>query len=150
MKIYLATDHAGFTLKEKVKLFLQEQKYDVIDCGAYMYNKDDDYPDFISKAAQAVSEDPDSSRGIVLGKSGTGECIVANKYKNVRAFLAVNEKNVQLAREHNDANVMSLGSEIVSLSKAEILVTLFLETKFPGEERHNRRIEKIKEIEKLI
>lgn len=146
MKIYIGTDHAGFEFKEKIKEYLNQEHYDVTDCGAYSFDKNDDYPDFISKVGQAVSQDLDS-RGIVLGKSGAGECMVANKYKGVRAFLAVNGKNVKLAREHNDANVLSLGSEIVGLEEAKTLIKLFLETPFSEEERHIRRIDKIKEIE---
>ncbi len=146
MKIYLGTDHAGFELKEQIKEYLIQEHYDVIDCGAYSFDKNDDYPDFIGKVGENVSKDL-SSRGVVLGKSGAGECIVANKYKNVRAFLAVNERNVRLAREHNDANVISVGSEIVSLTNAKTFIKLFLETPFSGNERHIRRINKIKEIE---
>lgn len=147
MKVYLGTDHAGFEFKEKIKEYLTREKYDVVDYGAHTFDKNDDYPDFIGKVGEAVSIDPQRSRGIVLGKSGAGEAIVANKYKGVRAFLAVNEKNVTLAREHNDANVMSLGSEIVPLDKAKKLIKLFLETPFPEIERHKRRIEKIAAIE---
>ncbi len=146
MKIYLGTDHAGFELKEQIKEYLIQEHYDVVDCGAYSFDKNDDYPDFIGKVGENVSKDL-SSRGVVLGKSGAGECIVANKYKNVRAFLAVNEKNVRLAREHNDANVISVGSEIVSPTETKTLIKLFLETPFPGDERHARRINKIKAIE---
>lgn len=146
MKIYLGTDHAGFDFKEKIKEYLTQENYDVVDCGAYSFDKNDDYPDFIGKVGENVSADI-NSRGIVLGKSGAGECIVANKYKGVRAFLAVNEKNVKLAREHNDANVISSGSEIVSLEEAKTLIKTFLETPFSGDERHVRRINKIKEIE---
>ncbi len=146
MTIYLGTDHAGFEFKEKIKTYLLENKYDVVDCGAFIYDKDDDYPDFCSVAAQKTAADS-SSYGIVLGKSGAGECIVANKIQGVRAFLAVNEKNVVLAREHNDANVISLGSEIVSEEEAKKLVKLFLDTPFSKEPRHIRRIEKIKRLE---
>ncbi len=146
MKIYLATDHAGFDLKEKVKADLQTKGYDVEDCGAHEFNKDDDYPDFISLAAEKVSEHP-GSFGIVLGKSGAGECIAANKVKGIRSFLGVNEENVRLAREHNDANVLSLGSALVSEEKALELAELFITTPFSNEERHVRRIEKIKAIE---
>ena len=149
MKVFLGTDHAGFEFKNQIKEYLQKEGYDVVDCGATVFDKDDDYPDFISKVGQAVSEDPEHHRGVVLGKSGAGEALVANKFKGVRAFLAVNEKNVQLAREHNDANVISLGSEIVSLPDAKKFVKLFLETKFPGEERHKRRIRKIGIIEEM-
>lgn len=147
MKVYLATDHAGFALKEKVKEYLLQEGYKVEDCGAYQYNKDDDYPDFIAKVGEAICSDQKNSRGIIFGKSGAGEAIVANKYKGVRAFLAVNEKNVLLARKHNDANVISLGSEIVSVEQAKKLAKLFLTTPLSKEDRHVRRIEKIKAIE---
>src|SRR3989338_16605 len=112
MKVYLGTDHAGFEFKKQIKEFLTQLNYDVVDCGANVFDKDDDYPDFIGKVGENVGKDT-NSYGIVLGKSGAGECMVANKYKGTRAFLAVNEKNVKLAREHNDANIISLGSEIV-------------------------------------
>jgi ribose 5-phosphate isomerase B len=146
MKVFLATDHAGFEMKEKIKSFLQKEGYEVGDFGAYQYDKNDDYPDFISKAAEAVSKDPES-RGIVLGKSGAGECIVANKFKGVRSFLGINKENVKLAREHNDANVLSLGSNFVSDEEANELAKIFLETPFSNDPRHIRRIEKIKKYE---
>ena len=146
MKIYLAADHAGFIFKEKIKAFLEKEGIQTEDCGAFSYNKEDDYPDFIVVAARKVSQDP-GSYGIVVGKSGAGECIVANKVKGIRAFLGVTEENVLLAREHNDANVLSLGSEIVSEEQANKLVKLFLQTPFSKEERHIRRIEKIRKIE---
>jgi ribose 5-phosphate isomerase B len=146
MKIYLGTDHAGFYFKEQIKKYLIENKYEAIDCGAFILDPNDDYPDFISKVGESVEKNP-GSFGIVLGKSGAGECIVANKYKNVRAFLAINENNVKLARQHNDANVISLGSELVTLDEAKKLIKTFLETTFSNEERHVRRIDKIKDIE---
>ncbi|MCL5439179.1 MAG: RpiB/LacA/LacB family sugar-phosphate isomerase [Patescibacteria group bacterium] len=146
MKIFLGTDHAGFELKEYVKNFLQKENYELVDCGALSFDKDDDYPDFVGKAAVGVSENP-GSMGIVFGKSGAGECIVANKIKGIRAFLGINEENVKLAREHNDVNVLSLGSAFVSNEKACELIKLFIETPFSNEERHRRRIEKITAIE---
>jgi ribose 5-phosphate isomerase B len=146
MTVYIATDHAGFEFKEHIKAFLLGKNYTVEDCGAHTYNKDDDYPDFIAIAAKKVAEHP-GSFGIVLGKSGAGECIVANKIKGIRSFLGVSDKNVRLAREHNDANVLSLGSEIVDEEKAKQFVELFLSTPFSNEERHARRIEKIKALE---
>jgi ribose 5-phosphate isomerase B len=146
MKIYLATDHAGFEFKEHIKSFLLSEGFDAEDCGAFSYNKDDDYPDFIVVAARKVAGNP-GTFGIVLGKSGAGECIVANKVKGIRAFLGVSEKNVLLARKHNDANVISLGSDFISEEIAKQLVKLFLQTPFSNEERHVRRIEKIKVIE---
>ena len=145
MKIYLASDHAGFELKEKVKEYLQNS-YEVIDKGAFSYQEEDDYPDFISKAAEEVSKD-ESSRAIVLGKSGSGEEIDANKFKNVRAIIGFSEENVRLARNDNDANVLSLGSAFIDFEKAKILIDIFLNTPFSNEERHKRRIEEIKKDE---
>ena len=146
MKIYLGADHAGFELKEKIKSFLSEKGFEIEDCGAFEFNKNDDYPNLISKAAIKTSRNP-YSFGIVFGKSGTGECIVANKHKGIRAFLAINEKNVKLAREHNDANIISFGSEFVTLEEVKKLTKLFLETPFSKDKRHIRRINEIKEIE---
>lgn len=148
MKIYLGADHAGFELKEKIKSFLLEKGFEVEDCGAFAFDKNDDYPDFISKAAIKVSQDS-SSIGVVLGKSGAGECITANKIKGIRAILGFSAENVKLAREHNDANVLSLGSAFVDEEVARKLISIFLETKFSNEERHIRRINKITEIENL-
>lgn len=148
MKVYLGSDHAGFELKEKVKTFLKEQGYEVEDCGAYAYDKDDDYPDFVSTAAEAVSKDP-NARAIIFGGSGQGEAIVANKYRNVRAvvFYGDDASLVRVFREHNDANVLSLGARFLSKEDALRAVDLFLKTPFSGEERHIRRISKIKKIE---
>ncbi|KKQ29691.1 MAG: ribose-5-phosphate isomerase [Candidatus Levybacteria bacterium RIFCSPLOWO2_12_FULL_37_14] len=148
MKIYLGTDHAGFELKEKIKSFLLEKSFDIEDCGAFTFDKNDDYPDFISKAAIKVSQNS-SSFGIVFGKSGAGECITANKIKGIRAILGFSVENVKLAREHNDANVLSFGSAFVDEEVTKNLLTIFLETKFTNEERHIRRINKITEIENL-
>lgn len=149
MKLYLGTDHAGFELKEKIKTFLLEKNYNVEDCGAFEFNKIDDYPDFISKTAIKTTQNPNSF-GIIFGKSGAGECMVANKIKGVRAFLAINEENVKLAREDNDANIISFGSRITNLDEIKKLVIIFLETKFTNEERHLRRINKIKTLEKNL
>ena len=146
MKIYLATDHAAFELKEFVKARLTEGGYEVEDCGAFQLDPNDDYPDLIKIGAQKVASDP-GSFGIVFGKSGAGEAIVANKIKGVRAVLAVNEENVRLAREHNNANVLSIGSILVGNEQAVELIRIFINTQFSNEERHIRRVEKIKEIE---
>lgn len=146
--IYLATDHAGFELKTKVKDFLIKQGYKVEDCGADEFDKNDDYPDFISKAAEAVSKDP-TSFGIIFGYSGQGEAIVANKFPNVRAVVFYGNIDViPLTREHNNANVLSLGARFLTVDEAMEAVRLWLETPFTEEERHVRRIEKIKKIEK--
>ena len=146
--VYLATDHAGFELKEKVKEFLKKEGHEVEDCGAYSYDKSDDYPDFISKAAEAVSKDP-QSKAIILGGSGQGEAMVANKFPNVRApvYCGRSEEMPVLTRQHNDANVLSLGARFLTEEEVIKAVKLFLQTTFSNEERHVRRIEKIKEIE---
>lgn len=146
MKVYLGTDHAGFEYKEKVKSLLETLGYEPVDCGAFEFNKEDDYPDFVAEAARKVASDA-GSMGVVFGKSGAGECIVANKIIGIRAFLAINERNVQLAREHNDANVMSIGFDFIKEEDLESLLKTFLETSFSGEERHKRRIEKISKLE---
>lgn len=146
MKIYLGTDHAGFELKEKIKSYLLQEGSEVEDCGAFEFDKNDDYPDFIAKAAIKTSQDS-SSFGIVFGKSGAGECITANKIKNIRAILGFSLENVKLSREHNDANILSLGSAFIDEETAKGLVKIFLQTPFTNEERHIRRINKIKEIE---
>ena len=168
MKIYLATDHAGFDLKEKVKVDLQAKGYNVEDCGAHEFNKDDDYPDFISKAAEAVSKDPDNSRGVIFGGSGQAEAMVANKYKGVRCALFYTKavpigaadvtgrtstdpyEMIRLTREHNNANILSLGARFIEEDEALKVVGLWLEAPFEQTERHVRRIEKIKKIEKQI
>lgn len=146
MKIYLATDHAGFELKEKIKIFLIGQNYKVEDCGAFSIDPTDDYPIFISKAAETIENDPQSF-GIIFGKSGAGEEIVANKFKNVRAVLGFSKENVKLSRVHNNANVLSLGAEFEDFEKAKELVEIFLKTPFSNDPRHIRRIDEIKDIE---
>ncbi len=163
--IYLATDHTGFELKNEVKEFLQEKGYEVEDCGSYEYDKDDDYPDFIAKAAEKVSQDS-GSLGIVFGGSGQGEAIVANKFPNVRcalfyslatplgvADISGRESSdpfeiLKLTREHNQANMLSIGVRF--LKKEDVLkaILAWIEAPTKAEERHLRRVEKIKNIEK--
>ena len=146
MKIFLGTDHAGLQLKEEIKKFLVALGHEVEDCGAKEFDANDDYPDFCSSAAAKVAENA-GSMGFVFGKSGAGEAIVANKIKGVRAVVAVNEENVKLARQHNDANVLSLGSIFYDSEMARKLAKLFIETPFSEEPRHARRIDKIKKLE---
>ncbi len=114
-KILLATDHAGFSFKEKTKEILKSKKYEFEDMGAFEYNKDDDYPDFISKAAHKVSLHPDKYIAIIFGGSGQGEAIVANRFKNVRAivYYGGNTDILELSKKHNDANVLSIGARFV-------------------------------------
>lgn len=150
MKIYIGTDHAGFELKEELKMFLESLGCEVEDKGAFEFNKEDDYPDFIFPVVKSVAEDIAGdldSRGIVIGGSGQGEAIVANKVKSIRAAVVYDEYSAKMSREHNDANIISLGTRTLNISKAKDLVKLWLETPFSNEERHKRRIEKIKAIE---
>ncbi|MAG60059.1 ribose-5-phosphate isomerase [Candidatus Woesebacteria bacterium] len=146
MKIFIGADHGGYQLKEELKGYLKELGHDVQDIGADKLDPDDDYPDFVLPVAGNVSRDQES-RGIVIGRSGNGEVIAANKVKGIRAALCWSEKVAKKAREHNDANVLSLGADFISASDAKKIVKAFLETSFSGEERHKRRLQKIAEKE---
>lgn len=143
--IYLGTDHAGFELKEKLKKYLIELNYQVEDLGNFVYDEQDDYPDFIRQVAYAVAKDKKNNQGIILGGSGQGEAMVANRIKNARAAVIYNynEDIVKLSREHNNANILSLGARFLNEEEAKKIVKLWLETKFSNEERHERRIKKI-------
>lgn len=151
MKIHIGTDHAGFHLKELLKSWLMEQGHEVVDHGAKEANTDDDYPDFIAPVAEEVSNDL-KSRGVILGGSGQGEAIVANRFPKVRAALYYGgpEQIITLAREHNDANVLSLGARLLSFEDAKRAVSLFLITPFSAQTRHARRIAKIEELRQNI
>lgn len=144
--IYLGTDHGGYKLKEELKTFLTDNKIDFEDLGAYSFESEDDYPDFIIPVAQKVAENP-QNLGIVIGRSGNGEVICANKVKGVRAALCLNEEMARKAKQHNNANVLSLGADYTSVDEVKKIVKLFIETPFSSEERHIRRIEKIKKLE---
>ena len=145
MKVYFATDHAGFHLKNVLKDYVSNLGYEVIDCGAYELNNDDDYPEFIKKASVKVSVDPENSKAIILGGSGQGEDMVADKFPNVRSALYYGGplEIVKLSREHNDANILSLGARFVDENQAKEAVKLWLQTPFSNDERHKRRIEQI-------
>jgi ribose 5-phosphate isomerase B len=142
MKIHLGCDHAGFELKEKVAIHLKNKGHEVIDHGAKKFNAIDDYPVFCFLAAQAAAKDP-SSLAIVIGGSGNGEQISANKIKGVRAALAWSAETAKLAREHNNANVMGLGGRMHSESESLAIIDAFIDTVFSNEERHVRRINQI-------
>jgi len=144
MNIHLGTDHAGYALKEYIKQMLQEEGHTVIDHGASSLDDNDDYPDFVTPAAQAVANDKDSM-GIVFGGSGTGEAIAANRITGIRAavYYGGSMDIVRLAREHNDANVLSIGARFVSNEEAEAAVVMFLAMPFSRDERHARRIKKL-------
>ncbi|MAZ67408.1 ribose-5-phosphate isomerase [bacterium] len=145
MKIYFAADHAGVRLKERLVAFVRDELlFEVEDLGAHEIDPRDDYPDLIRRAAQVVSENP-TNRAIVLGGSGQGEAIVANRYRNVRAVVwyGGDIDIVRLSREHNDANILSLGARLMNEETAQEAVRAWLSTRFSGDERHVRRIQKI-------
>jgi ribose 5-phosphate isomerase B len=140
MKIAIASDHAGFEYKEKIKQFLTDGGHEVTDFGTDS-DASCDYPDFIHPAAQAVAEGK-CDRGIVLGGSGNGEAIAANKVKGVRCGLAWDLRSARLCRQHNDANVLSLGQRMMAIEEALEIVELWLATEYEGG-RHQKRIDKI-------
>ncbi|MDP3735109.1 MAG: RpiB/LacA/LacB family sugar-phosphate isomerase [bacterium] len=162
MKIYFGSDHAGFELKNKLVVFVRDELgYKVEDCGAHEFNPDDDYPDFIAPVAERVSTEPETTRGIVLGGSGQGEAMVANKFRGVRAVVyygepcaaAMSKKSISpehsiitLSRTHNDANVLALGARFLDEATTLEAVKAWLETPFGGEERHTRRLLKMSMI----
>ena len=145
MIIHIATDHAGLELKEKVKLYLSDLDFEVIDHGAYEYDALDDYPDFIFPCANAVSNDPES-KGIILGGSGQGEAMAANRVKGVRAAVFYNgpDEIIKLSRQHNNANILSLGARFMSEEEMYKIIEVWLSTDFESG-RHQRRIEKLDE-----
>lgn len=147
--IYLATDHAGFALKEVIKNWLaNDVRYKVVDCGAKLFEPEDDFPDYIKLAAAAVSNNPKSVRAIIIGGSGQGEAMLANRFTNVRAtaYYGHNIDIIRLSREHNDANILSLGARFVSNEEALEAVELWLQTDVELDERHIRRTKKMEII----
>ncbi len=160
MKIFIGADHAGYEIKEKLKVYLSEFGHEVIDKGAFEFNKDDDYPDFIKPVAEAVAQGA-GSFGVLLGGSGQGEAMCANRIKGARAAVFYSEalaeeaidikgtksmdsfEIIKLARIHNDANILSLSVRFLSFDQIKFAIELFLATKFEGEERHVRRIKKL-------
>lgn len=164
MKIFFGTDHAGFEMKEALVVFVRDELgHEVEDMGAFAYDGGDDYPDFVKKVALRVTaewngadgagsdaqgDDRDIVLGIILGGSGQGEAMAANRRKGVRAavYYGGNTDVVARSREHNDANILSLGARFLSLEEAKEAVTTWLDTRFGGEERHVRRIAKMDSI----
>ena len=160
MKIYIGSDHSGYEAKEKLKAYFLELGYEIEDKGAFQYHKDDDYPDFITPVAEAVAKDSEN-RGIILGGSGQGEAMCANRVHGARAAVFYGEvlpqgpvdieghkssdpfEMVILERKHNDANILSLSARFLSIDEMKFAVELFLKTEFSGEERHIRRIKKL-------
>ena len=160
MKIYIGSDHAGFQAKEEVKGYLTESGHEVVDCGAFALNEDDDYPDFVHPVAKAISDEPEAL-GIIFGGNGQGEAIVANRHKNVRAIVfygvsipkaAVDARGsvsydpyeiIRLGKRHDNANVLSIGVRFTTRDEIKEAIRFFLDIQFLNEERHIRRISKM-------
>jgi ribose 5-phosphate isomerase B len=146
MRVYLGSDHAGYELKVHLVGALGQQGYEVVDVGPAKFDPDDDYPAFCFHTGVRVVADA-GSLGVVIGGSGNGEQIAANKVPGVRAALAWNLETARLGREHNDANVVAVGARQHTLDEATELVTAFLSTAFSGNERHARRIAQVLEYD---
>ncbi len=146
--IYLASDHAGFELKEEIKKFLELKNIKYEDIGASKFEAQDDYPDFILPAVKKVAENP-NNKGIILGSSGQGEAIVANKVKGIRAtvYYGGPKEILKLSKKHNNANVLSLGAKFIIKSDIPEIIETWINTEFRKEGRHMRRIQKISEYE---
>jgi len=147
VRVYLGSDHAGYELKAALVKRLAEGGDEPVDCGPVALVPDDDYPVYVLRAAREVAGAP-GSFGIVIGGSGNGEQIAANKVAGVRAALAWSEETARLARLHNDANVLSLGARMLTVEEAERLAAVFLNTPFSGDPRHARRLAMITRFER--
>jgi ribose 5-phosphate isomerase B len=146
MRVYLGSDHAGYELKVHLASYLPTQGFEVVDVGPHRFDPEDDYPVFCFHTGARVVGDP-GTLGIVIGGSGNGEQIAANKVPGIRAALAWNVETARLCREHNDANVVAVGARMHPLEEATRIVMTFLATPFSGSVRHARRIEQVAEYE---
>lgn len=146
MRVFLGSDHAGFDLKAKIVERLVQLGHEPVDCGATVFDPADDYPSFCFCAAERAVAEP-GSLAIVIGGSGNGEAIAANKVRGARSILAWNDVTARLGREHNDANVLALGARITEEGEALRLVEIFVTTAFSGEPRHARRIQQLADYE---
>lgn len=146
MRVHIGGDHAAYEMQRGLVDWLAEQGYDVVDHGPKEYDELDDYPVFVLRAAEAVAAEP-GSLGVVLGGSGNGEQMAANKMKGIRAALCYSTELAQLAREHNDAQIISLGGRFHTQEQAQAMVKVFLETPFSGVERHQRRLDMVSAYE---
>ena len=145
--LYIAADHAGYQLKEELKVYLQQLGYEVEDLGNEQLDPSDDYPDFAYRLSHNVL-DHEGSRGILICGTGQGMCMAANKIDSIRAALVHNEFTARTAGEHLNANVICLGGRVTDAETAKKLVKMWLETEFLSEERHERRLKKIENIER--
>lgn len=139
MRVYLGSDHAGFELKDHLVHWLGEHGHDPLDVGPHAFDPADDYPPYCLRAAARTAADP-GALGVVIGGSGNGEAIAANKVAGVRCALAWSEETARLGREHNNANVLSVGARMHTTDEATSFLAVFLATPYAGEERHDRRI----------
>ena len=146
MRVYLGSDHAGYELKTHLIEHLGRTGHEPVDCGPPAYDPEDDYPPFCFETARQVLADP-GSLGVVIGGSGNGEQIAANKVPGIRCALAWSEETARLGREHNDAQVMSIGARMHTPEEAASFVETFLATPFSGDERHARRLRMVSEFE---
>jgi ribose 5-phosphate isomerase B len=146
--IYLASDHRGFNMKEKLKSWLHEQKYEFKDMGPSSLDPEDDYPDYVARAAREVGKDPSNSKAIVMGRSGQGEAMMANRFRGVRATVYYGgvQEIIALSRIDNDSNLLSLGVGFLKEQEVEDAVRQWLTTEFTNEVRHVRRINKLDQL----
>jgi ribose 5-phosphate isomerase B len=147
VRVYLGSDHAGFELKGRLIDWLTSAGHEPVDCGPKAYDPQDDYPVYVLRAAEGVAGDP-GSLGIVIGGSGNGEQIAANKVRGIRAAVAWTTETAQLARQHNDANILSLGARMYSDDESLEFTKTFVETPFSGQARHARRLAEVAAFEK--
>jgi len=149
MKILLASDHAGYELKNVIVSFLKDEGFDVEDMGAPVYDKDDDYPTIMLPVAMRVVSDPENVRAIVFGKSGNGEAMLCNRFPGIRAavYYGGPTEIIRLSREHNNSNILSIGAGFVGEEEAKEAVKLWISSRFSGDERHIRRNEMLDNIE---
>ena len=150
--IHLATDHAGFSHKNVAKAWLEQHGYTVVDHGAYQLDSLDDFPDYVSKAAAAVSAEPARARAIIFGGSGQGEAMVANRYPHVRAtvYYGGNAEIITLSRQHNDANILSIGARFVDEALMLEVLETWLQEDSLTDEKYERRNQKIERITKSL
>ncbi len=145
MKIYLASDHGGFDYKKQLTDYLNEQGYEIIDCGNNQKDENDDYPDFVRMLATKMQVDPDSL-GIVICRNGVGVSIATNRFGHLRCGLSLSEEHVKSARTDDNINVLALGADYVDWQTTKQIVKVFLETPFSNLERHTRRLAKVNDL----
>ncbi|HYE22420.1 MAG TPA: RpiB/LacA/LacB family sugar-phosphate isomerase [Verrucomicrobiae bacterium] len=149
MKIYLGADHGGYKLKEELKKWIKEWHHSFEDMGAFRYDSKDDYPDYAWEVGMKVGSEP-KARGILLCRSGQGVCVVANKARGARAVVAWNEQSAEASRHDDDANILCLPADYLTIDNAKKIVHAFLVTKFSGDEEDKRRLEKIRKIDQNL